>query len=77
MFVKQIEPTPLLKAPKKKAAKLKDLSCGDQLVWNGADKKDPNYQSVTTADGKKGFVLLEQLSDTEIPFAKCGYTKGF
>jgi hypothetical protein len=75
MYVKPVE-TVLLKAPKKGAAKVAKLQSNDAVVWNGSSKEDPNFHSVTTSSGKKGFIRADELSETEIPFAQQGYTKG-
>lgn len=55
----------LWKAPKAGAAKVATLRLGTKVVWNGASKKDKQFHSITTADGKTGFVLMSNLSPNE------------
>jgi hypothetical protein len=68
------EGVPLFKAPAKGARTLTKLSCGDKVTWTGP-AKDQSFQSVTTSDGKKGFVHASDLSEQFIPFSKCGFSK--
>lgn len=48
--------------PKDKAAKVEKLRAGDEVTWQGASDKDARFQSVTTAQGKKGFLLTTELT---------------
>ena len=53
----------LLKDPKATSAAVgKELTVGSTVVWNGPSEKDKTFHEVVTPDGKKGFVLMANLS---------------
>jgi uncharacterized protein YgiM (DUF1202 family) len=76
--------------PKDNAAKVATLRAGTEVKWNGGAERDRRFHSVTTADGKTGFLLLTELSPNKpqleldvsgkpvgpgVPFAQQGFTK--
>ena len=53
--------TKVLKDPKAGAATVTTLQPGAEVVWNGASEKDKQFHEINAA-GKKGFVLMSNLS---------------
>lgn len=81
-----VKEAPLRSQPKEGAKKLATLRAGTQVVWEGPDTKDRQFQRVT-AGGKSGWVLVSELSPSKpqpeigvggkqvVPFAAQGYVK--
>ena len=57
--------TKVLKDPKAGAAAVTTLQPGAEVTWNGPSDKDKQFHAVDAA-GKKGFVLMSNLSPNKI-----------
>lgn len=53
--------TKVLKEAKAGSSAVVTVQPGKEVIWNGADTKDKTFHSITV-DGKKGFVLMSNLS---------------
>lgn len=56
--------TPLLRAPKAGSPSVATLQIGDEVIWLGPSEKDKVFHLVE-AGGKKGFVLMSNLSPSK------------
>lgn len=60
LFIKSKD-TKVLKEPKAGASAVATLQPGKEVVWNGTSEKDKRFHDISV-DGKKGFVLMSNLS---------------
>lgn len=51
--------------PKDKGAKVVTVRAGDRVRWLGVSDKDRRFQSVETAEGKRGFLLTSELTPNQ------------
>jgi hypothetical protein len=64
LYVKSKD-TKVLKEAKAGSSAVVTVQPGKEVIWNGADAKDKSFHSVTV-DGKKGFVLMSNLSPNKV-----------
>ena len=64
LYVKSKD-TKVLKEAKAGSSAVVTVQPGKEVIWNGADAKDKSFHSVTV-DGKKGFVLMSNLSQNKV-----------
>jgi len=58
--------TKVLKEAKAGATAVATLQPGKDVTWNGPSATDKTFHEVVTADGKKGFVLMTNLSPNPV-----------
>jgi predicted small lipoprotein YifL len=61
LFIKSKD-TKVLKDPKADSKTVDTLQPGTSVTWNGPSDKDKQFHEVTTAKGKKGYVLMSNLT---------------